>query len=130
MCGHPYLLNDVEPTDLDDEASKKAYIEASGKLQLLAKMLPKLKANGHRVLIFSQFKLVLDILEDFLIMENHSHCRLDGDTPTLSRTHLIDSYNMPGSDIFCFLLTTRTGGVGINLTSADTIIIYGLVWYI
>jgi chromodomain-helicase-DNA-binding protein 4 len=76
LCGHPYLLNDVEPTDLDEDAGRKAYIEASGKLQLLAKLLPKLKARGHRVLIFSQFKLVLDILEDFLIMEKHTHCRL------------------------------------------------------
>lgn len=76
LCGHPYLLKDVEPTDLPDEEGETAFIAASGKLQLLAKMLPKLKEKGHRVLIFSQFKLVLDILEDFLEMKDYSFCRL------------------------------------------------------
>ena len=128
LCGHPYLLNDVEPMDLEEEESKKAFCAASAKLLLLQKMLQKLKLQGHRVLIFTQFKLVLDIIEDFLIMENYKYCRLDGDTPTLSRTRLIESYTNPGSDTFAFILTTRTGGVGINLTSADTIIIYDADW--
>lgn len=78
LCGHPYLLNGVEPEDLSGEEGRKAYIEASGKLQLLSKLLPRLKESGSRVLIFSQFKMVLDILEDFLTMEDHKFCRLVG----------------------------------------------------
>lgn len=130
ICGHPFLIENAEPTWLEEEVWEKAFVEASGKLMLLAKMLPKLKEDGHRVLIFSQFKLVLDILEEFLEQEEHSYVRLDGSTPTIKRTPMIDSYNKPGSDIFCFLLTTRTGGMGINLTSADTIIIFGLLSFI
>ena len=76
LCGHPYLLNDVEPKSLSEAEGVRAFVEASGKLKMLASMLPKLKAAGHRVLIFSQFKLVLDILEDFLYLENHAYCRL------------------------------------------------------
>jgi chromodomain-helicase-DNA-binding protein 4 len=127
-CGHPYLIDGVENRKLECDEANDLFLEASSKIQLLVRMLPRLKADGHRVLIFSQFKLVLDILEDFLDIENHSYCRLDGDTPTLSRQRLIEDYNAPGSDKFCFLLTTRTGGVGINLTSADTIIIFDADW--
>ena len=77
ICGHPYLLNDVDaPTHLTDKEALKAFVDASGKLILLKQMLFKLKERGHRVLIFSQFKLVLDILEDFLDNENHEYCRL------------------------------------------------------
>lgn len=77
ICGHPYLLNDVDaPTHLADKEALKAFVDASGKLILLKQMLFKLKERGHRVLIFSQFKLVLDILEDFLDNENHEYCRL------------------------------------------------------
>ncbi|KAJ3396189.1 hypothetical protein HDU92_003861 [Lobulomyces angularis] len=129
LCGHPYLLEQIDPDNkLSDEEYKHLLIEASGKLQLLSKMLPKLKEQGHRVLIFTQFKIVLNILEEFLEMSKFEYCRLDGDTPSLARTDLIETFNSPLSSKFVFLLTTRTGGVGVNLVSADTIIIYDADW--
>jgi SNF2 family DNA or RNA helicase len=77
ICGHPYLIGpDIEPSDLDESAAHQALVDACGKLQLLQIMLPKLKERGHRVLIFSQFKIALDILEDFLNGEDLKYCRL------------------------------------------------------
>lgn len=118
--------------------------EASAKFMLLASMLPKLKAAGHRVLIvsarvvhlrssadnrhsfsqFSQFKLMLTLIENFLSGMRFKFLRLDGDTKQLDRQRGIDDFNAPDSDYFCYLLSTRAGGVGINLTTADTVIMY------
>ncbi|TPX60906.1 hypothetical protein PhCBS80983_g01424 [Powellomyces hirtus] len=128
VCNHPYSLQDVEPTGLSDEESHKRLIGASGKLTLLHKMLPKLKSGGHRILIFSQFKLTLDILEDYLNVENYGYCRMDGDTTITDRQPIINRFNSPESDAFVFLLTTRTGAEGINLTAADTIILFDADW--
>ncbi|KAG8427759.1 hypothetical protein J3459_006367 [Metarhizium acridum] len=98
-------------------------VEASAKLLLLEQMLPKLKERGHRVLIFSQFLQQLDIIEDFLIGIGYQYRRLDGNLSSLEKHRRIDAYNEPGSAIFAFLLSTRAGGVGINLATADTVII-------
>jgi len=100
--------------------------EAAGKMTLLHHMLPRLKEEGHRVLIFSQMTRVLDLLEDYLSLQNWPFCRLDGSTSQYERQQLIDQFNAPNSPHFCFLLSTRAGGLGINLTSADTIFIYDL----
>ncbi|KAG0234659.1 hypothetical protein BGX31_004482 [Mortierella sp. GBA43] len=122
---HPYLIEGVEPQYLDTaELVQKSLIEAGGKLELLHNMLPKLKQNGHRVLIFSTMTRLLDILEDYLNGEHYNFVRLDGGTSNAERQARIDKFNAPDSDVFVFLLSTRAGGVGVNLATADTIIIY------
>jgi superfamily II DNA or RNA helicase len=95
---------------------------------LLDKLLPKLKAEGHRVLIFSQFTKVLDLLEDFVDARGWGYERLDGAVVGVSRQHAIDRFSDPSSSSFIFLLSTRAGGIGINLTSADTVIMYDPDW--
>lgn len=99
------------------------YFLESGKFQKLDELLPKLKEEGHRVLIFSQFVFMLDILEEYLRIRDYDYLRLDGSTRSLDRQELIDNYN-EDSSIFVFLLTTKAGGIGINLTTADTVIIH------
>jgi SWI/SNF-related matrix-associated actin-dependent regulator 1 of chromatin subfamily A len=97
---------------------------ASGKAAWLAGLLPKLKADGRRVLIFSQWKIQLDVLEWLLQRLDMRFFRMDGSTPVEERQQLVDGFNAPDSPIFAFLLSTRAGGQGINLTSADTVIIH------
>ncbi|CAO3564356.1 unnamed protein product [Mortierella alpina] len=122
---HPYLIEGVEPRYLNTaELVHKSLIEAGGKLELLHNMLPKLKQGGHRVLIFSTMTRLLDILEDYLNGERYNYVRLDGSTSSSDRQARIDKFNAPDSDVFVFLLSTRAGGVGVNLATADTIIIY------
>lgn len=96
----------------------------SGKFLKLDELLPQLKAEGHRVLIFSQFTMMLDILEPYLTIRGHVYLRLDGSTAVVDRQELIDQYNT--EDIFVFLLSTKAGGLGINLTAADTVIIHDM----
>lgn len=100
-------------------------IPQAGKLKELDKLLPQLKTDGHRVLIFSQFTMVLDILEEYLTIRGHTFLRLDGSTPVTERQTLINEYTQDPS-IFIFLLSTRAGGLGINLTAADTVIIHDI----
>ncbi len=101
-------------------------IQASGKLMLLDRMLAKLRAQGHRVLLFSQYVIMLDVLEDYIEYRKLPFERIDGSTPTADRQATIDRFNAPNSDRFVFLLSTRATRLGINLASADTVIIYGL----
>lgn len=123
LC-HPFMYSGaIEDKSTSPEVMFRNLIEASSKLVLLEIMLPKLKERGHRVLIFSQFLDQLDIIEDFLSGLEYSYRRLDGNISSLEKQKRIDAYNEPGSDIFAFLLSTRAGGVGINLATADTVII-------
>lgn len=101
--------------------------KCSGKLDLLDRMLPILKKDGHKCLIFSQMTRMLDILEDYLELSGHKYCRIDGSIPRDERQNMINKFNNDES-YFCFLLSTRAGGLGINLTSADTVIIYDSDW--
>ncbi|TCD65653.1 hypothetical protein EIP91_002326 [Steccherinum ochraceum] len=122
---HPYLVSGVvEPTGLSPLVAHEKLTDASAKLRLLKVLLPKLKARGHRILLFSQFKIVLDYLEDFMNGEGHKYLRLDGNVKQSLRQKGIDDFNKPGSDIFIYMLSTRAGGVGINLWTADTVIIF------
>merc|ERR1719220_786002 len=106
----------------------KAMTKACGKLVLLSKMLKKLKAEGHRVLIFSQMTKLLDLLEDFLEGEHYKYERIDGGITGSLRQDAIDRFNAPNAEQFVFLLSTRAGGLGINLATADTVIIYDSDW--
>jgi len=97
----------------------------SGKFRLLDDMLPEMQSNGDRVLIFSQFTMMMDIMEKYLKIRGHRYLRLDGQTPVQERQFLIDDFNKD-PDIFIFILSTRAGGLGINLTAANTVILHDL----
>ena len=142
VCNHPFLFEssgyqgrvvDMSPRSMDRarhnaEERKAALIAASGKMIFLDKMLTRLKAEGHRVLIFSQMVRVLNILEDYLKLKSFPFQRIDGSTPKQKRFQAMDHYNEPGSTDFVFLLSTRAGGLGINLATADTVIIFDSDW--
>ncbi|XP_034363448.1 chromodomain-helicase-DNA-binding protein 3 isoform X4 [Arvicanthis niloticus] len=130
-CNHPYLfpVAAMESPKLPSGAYEGgALIKSSGKLLLLQKMLRKLKEQGHRVLIFSQMTKMLDLLEDFLDYEGYKYERIDGGITGALRQEAIDRFNAPGAQQFCFLLSTRAGGLGINLATADTVIIFDSDW--
>ncbi|KAJ7706367.1 SNF2 family N-terminal domain-containing protein [Mycena rosella] len=122
---HPYLYEEtIEPRGLPQQETHDKLIDASAKLRFLKGLLPKLKARGHRVLLFSQFVIALNVIEDFLAGEGYRFLRLDGNTKGKDRQKGMDEFNREGSDVFIYLLTTRAGGVGINLFTADTVIIF------
>ncbi|KAM0340078.1 hypothetical protein ACHAPU_010651 [Fusarium lateritium] len=123
LC-HPFMYSEaIEERHHDNTVLQRNLVEASSKLILLQTMLPKLHERGHRVLIFSQFLQQLDIIEDFLSALSFDFRRLDGSISSLEKQRRIDAFNAPDSPIFAFLLSTRAGGVGINLATADTVII-------
>ncbi|KAH8701920.1 PHD/FYVE-zinc-finger like domain-containing protein [Talaromyces proteolyticus] len=123
LC-HPFVYSrQIEERTSDPTLSHRNLVEASGKLQLLEHMLPKLKERGHRVLLFSQFLDNLDVVEDFLDGLGLLYLRLDGSMGAHEKQKHIDAFNEPNSEYFAFLLSTRSGGVGINLATADTVII-------
>jgi SWI/SNF-related matrix-associated actin-dependent regulator of chromatin subfamily A member 5 len=126
VCNHPYLFDGAEEGPPYSDGPH--LWENSGKMSLLHKLLPKLKANGSRVLIFSQMTRVLDILQDYLTLVGHKFCRIDGNTDGEDRDARMDAFNAPGSDIFAFLLSTRAGGLGINLATADIVILFDSDW--
>ncbi|XP_024022650.1 ISWI chromatin-remodeling complex ATPase CHR11 [Morus notabilis] len=125
-CNHPYLFQGAEPGP--PYTTGDHLIENAGKMVLLDKLLPKLKERDSRVLIFSQMTRLLDILEDYLMFRGYLYCRIDGNTGGEDRDASIDSFNKPGSEKFVFLLSTRAGGLGINLATADVVILYDSDW--
>ncbi|XP_057326451.1 chromodomain-helicase-DNA-binding protein Mi-2 homolog isoform X2 [Microplitis mediator] len=130
-CNHPYLFpaaSQEAPTGPNGNYEGTALIKAAGKLVLLSRMLKKLRDDGHRVLIFSQMTKMLDILEDYLEGEGYKYERIDGNITGTQRQEAIDRFNAPGAQQFVFLLSTRAGGLGINLATADTVIIYDSDW--
>ncbi|THG99294.1 hypothetical protein EW026_g3037 [Hermanssonia centrifuga] len=123
---HPYLFDGAEPGP--PYTTDEHLVENSGKLVILDKLLHSMKAKGSRVLIFSQMSRMLDILEDYCLFRGYKYCRIDGSTAHEDRILAIDDYNKPDSEKFIFLLTTRAGGLGINLTSADVVVLYDSDW--
>ncbi|KAJ4771427.1 Chromodomain-helicase-DNA-binding protein 5 [Rhynchospora pubera] len=125
VCNHPYLIDGTEPTSGTPEYLHEMRIKASAKLTLLHMMLRVLQKAGHRVLIFSQMTKLLDILEDYLLVEFGlgTYERIDGSVPVDERQAAIARYNEDKTR-FVFLLSTRSCGLGINLATADTVIIY------
>ncbi|XP_022762039.1 probable ATP-dependent DNA helicase CHR12 isoform X2 [Durio zibethinus] len=122
-CNHPYLFVPNYNMWQRDEI-----IRASGKFELLDRLLPKLQRTGHRVLLFSQMTHLMDILEIYLRLNNFMYLRLDGSTKTEERGALLKKFNAPDSPYFMFLLSTRAGGLGLNLQTADTVIIFDSDW--
>ncbi|XVE81561.1 hypothetical protein DITRI_Ditri15bG0074700 [Diplodiscus trichospermus] len=122
-CNHPYLF---VPTY--NMWQREEIVRASGKFELLDRLLPKLQRTGHRVLLFSQMTHLMDILEIYLRLNNFMYLRLDGSTKTEERGALLKKFNAPDSPYFMFLLSTRAGGLGLNLQTADTVIIFDSDW--
>lgn len=125
-CNHPYLFEGAEPGP--PYTTDEHLVFNSGKMIILDKLLKRMQAQDSRVLIFSQMSRLLDILEDYCVFRGYKYCRIDGGTAHEDRIAAIDEYNKPGSEKFIFLLTTRAGGLGINLTTADIVILYDSDW--
>jgi hypothetical protein len=121
-CNHPYLFDGAEP---EPYVEGEHIINNSGKMVLLDKLLKKLKQEGHKVLIFSQMTTMLDILQDYMHFRQYTYERLDGSVRGEERFSAIDNFTAE-SEVFVFLLSTRAGGVGLNLVAADTVIFMDL----
>uniref|UniRef100_A0A7S1BKC7 Uncharacterized protein n=1 Tax=Corethron hystrix TaxID=216773 RepID=A0A7S1BKC7_9STRA len=126
VANHPYLFKDAEE-DIN-KTSLTTLVSVSGKLSVLDQLLRSLFQKGHRVVLFSQFTSMLDIIDDYCYGRNWSYCRFDGSTPRARRNFLINNFNSPDSDKFIFLMSTRSGSMGINLQTADTCILFDSDW--
>ncbi|GJE92206.1 SNF2 family N-terminal domain-containing protein [Phanerochaete sordida] len=127
-ANHPYLFEGVEPESATNEELLKGIVMNSGKMVLLDKLLARLRQDGHRVLIFSQMVRMLDLLSEYMQLRGYQFQRLDGMVSSEARKKSIAHFNAPGSPDFAFLLSTRAGGLGINLETADTVIIFDSDW--
>jgi SWI/SNF-related matrix-associated actin-dependent regulator of chromatin subfamily A member 5 len=126
---HPYLFPDADETG--GFVTDERLINDSGKMVVLDKLLAKLRgdvAGKHKVLIFSQMTRMLDIMEDFLIFRGYEYCRIDGNTGGVDRDMQMAEFNNVSSSKFVFLLSTRAGGLGINLQAANHVVIYDSDW--
>ncbi|XP_044499967.1 chromatin structure-remodeling complex protein SYD-like isoform X2 [Mangifera indica] len=130
ICNHPYLsqLHAEEIDALIPRHYLPPIVRLCGKLEMLDRLLPKLKATDHRVLFFSTMTRLLDVMEDYLTFKQYRYLRLDGHTSGGDRGALIDKFNQQDSPFFIFLLSIRAGGVGVNLQAADTVIIFDTDW--
>lgn len=99
----------------------------AGKLTVLDDLLKRLKASGHRVLVYSQMTKMIDLLEEFMVYRKYRYMRLDGSSKISERRDMVADFQSR-AEIFVFLLSTRAGGLGINLTAADTVIFYDSDW--
>ncbi|CAD8176649.1 unnamed protein product [Paramecium octaurelia] len=122
ICLHPYLFPEVEDKSLPPLGEH--LVDVAGKMRVLDIFLKKLSDGTHQVLIFSQFTMMLNILEDYCNYRKYEYCRIDGETEIQQRDDQIAEFTKPDSKKFIFLLSTRAGGLGINLATADTVIIY------
>ncbi|MQL97738.1 hypothetical protein Taro_030434 [Colocasia esculenta] len=132
-CNHPFLFESADygyggDANTSDSSKVERIVLSSGKLVILDKLLIRLRETNHRVLIFSQMVRMLDILAEYLSLRGFQFQRLDGSTRADLRQQAMEHFNAPGSDDFCFLLSTRAGGLGINLATADTVIIFDSDW--
>ena len=128
LCNHPFVFEQVEEALNPNKVSDDLLWRTAGKFELLDRMLPKFQATGHRVLMFFQMTQIMNIMEDFLRLKGMHYLRLDGSTKSDDRSELLAKFNDPESPYFCFLLSTRAGGLGLNLQTADTVIIYDSDW--
>uniref|UniRef100_A0A6N2MW57 Chromatin structure-remodeling complex protein SYD n=1 Tax=Salix viminalis TaxID=40686 RepID=A0A6N2MW57_SALVM len=130
ICNHPYL-SQLHADEVDTMIPKHflpPIIRHCGKLEMLDRLLPKLKATDHRILFFSTMTRLLDVMEEYLTWKQYRYLRLDGHTAGGDRGPLIDRFNQQDSPYFIFLLSIRAGGVGVNLQAADTVIIFDTDW--
>ncbi|GAA6046906.1 hypothetical protein JCM3770_003422 [Rhodotorula araucariae] len=128
ICNHPFCFEAVERSIDPTGMSNATLYRVAGKFELLDRILPKLFATGHRVLMFFQMTTVMTIFEDYLNFRRIEHLRLDGTTKHEDRTTLLKLFNDPQSKYPIFILSTRAGGLGLNLQTADTVIIFDSDW--
>lgn len=128
LCNHPFVFGEVENQMNPTNTSNDLLWRTAGKFELLDRILPKYQRTGHRVLMFFQMTAIMDIMEDFLRLRGIQFLRLDGTTKSDDRSDLLRDFNAPDSPFDVFLLSTRAGGLGLNLQTADTVIIYDSDW--
>lgn len=134
ICNHPYMFQHIEESFSEHLGFTGGIVQgsdlyrASGKFELLDRILPKLRATNHKVLLFCQMTTLMTIMEDYFAYRNFKYLRLDGTTKAEDRGMLLKNFNDPASQYFVFLLSTRAGGLGLNLQSADTVIIFDSDW--
>ncbi|XP_071953036.1 probable global transcription activator SNF2L2 [Antedon mediterranea] len=134
ICNHPFMFQHIEESYCDHIGHTGSVIQGpdmyrvAGKFELLDRILPKLKRTKHRVLLFCQMTNLMTILEDYFVYRGFRYLRLDGTTKADDRGELLKVFNMAGSPYFIFLLSTRAGGLGLNLQAADTVIIFDSDW--
>ncbi|XP_057327436.1 ATP-dependent helicase brm-like isoform X2 [Microplitis mediator] len=135
LCNHPFMFQAIEEKYCEHIGVQGSHTvsgpdlyRASGKFELLDRILPKLKATNHRVLLFCQMTQLMTIMEDYLSWRGFKYLRLDGTTKAEDRGDLLKKFNDPGSQYFLFLLSTRAGGLGLNLQAADTVVIFDSDW--
>ena len=132
-ANHAWLIKNPEEDEIADRAEEAdakidKILKGSGKMMLLDKLLRRLKDTGHRVLIFSQMVRMLDVIGEYMALRRFKFQRLDGGVRGDMRTRAMEHFNADGSEDFAFLLSTRAGGLGINLATADTVIIFDSDW--
>lgn len=123
VVNHPYMFQEADPMETD-----ASIVTASAKMMVLDRLLGKLKAQGRRVLVYSQFTTMLDVIQDYCNLVGHGFMRLDGNTCLARRKYEIKMFNSKRGDQFVYLLSTRAGALGITLTGADTVIMYDSDW--
>ena len=133
LCNHPFMFQHIEEAyarhvGLGDTVTGPDLFRSSGKFELLDRIFPKIKRSGHRVLLFCQMTSCMTILEDYCNWKGHKYLRLDGTTKSDERGEMLAQFNAANSDYFIFLLSTRAGGLGLNLQTADTVIIFDSDW--
>ncbi|XP_060082596.1 probable global transcription activator SNF2L2 isoform X1 [Ylistrum balloti] len=134
ICNHPFMFQHLEEAFAEHQGLSTNVVQgpelyrAAGKFELLDRMFPKLKATGHRVLLFCQMTSLMSIMEDYFVYKGYRYLRLDGTTKADDRGQLLSVFNCDDSPYFVFLLSTRAGGLGLNLQAADTVIIYDSDW--
>uniref|UniRef100_T1JZ96 Uncharacterized protein n=2 Tax=Tetranychus urticae TaxID=32264 RepID=T1JZ96_TETUR len=134
ICNHPFMFQHIEEAIADHTSISGGIVSgpdlyrSSGKFELLDRILPKLKQTGHRVLLFCQMTTLMTIMEDYFNYRNFTYLRLDGTTKAEDRGELLAQFNAENSEYFIFMLSTRAGGLGLNLQAADTVIIFDSDW--
>ena len=134
LCNHPFMFRHIEEAYSQHKGFAGGIVQghdlyrASGKFELLDRIMPKLKATKHRILLFCQMTQLMTIMEDYLNFRGYKYLRLDGMTKADDRGELLALFNDLNSEYFVFLLSTRAGGLGLNLQSADTVIIFDSDW--
>ncbi|TXT04831.1 hypothetical protein VHUM_04099 [Vanrija humicola] len=128
ICNHPFVFREVDEDFSVGNHIDEQIVRTSGKFELLDRLLPKLFATGHKVLIFFQMTEIMSIIADYFDYRGWKYCRLDGSTKAEERQQLLSTFNDPDSPYQVFILSTRAGGLGLNLQSADTVIIYDTDW--
>ena len=125
-CNHPYLFEGQEPGPPFVEGEH--LIENSAKLQVLDGLLAKARKEGARVLVFSTMTRMLDIIEDYCVYRHHEYCRIDGNVSGAEREEQVDEFMQGSSSKFVFLLSTRAGGLGLNLQKANWVVLFDSDW--